>query len=119
MKSKVYKIQGIPACNPSGIVRRLLCENTKLKVQRTTILPVVLHGRETQSLTLSKEIWLRLFRNRVLRKIFGAKSEQIMGDWRKVHSEELHDLYSVHTKYIWMIKSRTRWVGHVACREGK
>jgi hypothetical protein len=57
--------------------------------------------------------------NRVLRRIFGPKSDEVTGVWRKLHNEELHDLYSSPT-IVWVIKSRRmRWVGHVArIREG-
>jgi len=59
----------------------------------------------------------RVFENRVLRKIFGPKRDEVTGDWRILHSKELYDLYSL-PNIIWVIKSRTRWVGHVA-RMGK
>jgi hypothetical protein len=64
---------------------------------------------------LSKEHRLRVFKNRVQRKIFGPKRDKVTGDWRRLHSEKLYDLYS-SSNIIWVIKSRTvRWVGHVAC----
>jgi hypothetical protein len=56
-------------------------------------LPVVLYGCETWSLTLREEHRLRVFENRVLRRIFGPKRFEVMGDWRKLHNEELHNLY--------------------------
>jgi hypothetical protein len=58
------------------------------------ILPVLLHGCETWSLTLREEHRLRVFENRVLRRIFGPKREEMTGEWRKLHNEELRDLYS-------------------------
>jgi hypothetical protein len=58
------------------------------------ILPVVLYGCETWSLILSEEHRLRVFENRVLRRIFGPKGDGVMGAWRKLHNEELRDLYS-------------------------
>jgi hypothetical protein len=62
---------------------------------------------------LREEHRLRVFENRVLRKIFGPKIYEITGDWRGIHNDELHDLYSSHI--IWMMKSRRmRWAGHVA-----
>jgi hypothetical protein len=74
---------------------------------------VVLFGCETWSLTLRKEHRLRVFENRVLRRIFGPKRDEVTGDWRKLHNEELHNLYS-SPNIIRMIKSRRmRWEGHV------
>jgi hypothetical protein len=61
---------------------------------KTIILPVVLYGCETWSLTLREERRLRVFENRVLRKIFGPKGDEVTGEWRRLHNEGLHDLYS-------------------------
>jgi hypothetical protein len=72
-----------------------------------------LHGCETWSLTSREERKLRVFKNRVLRRIFGPKRDEIAGEWRKFHNEELHDLYSSLT-IVWVIKSRMRWTRHVA-----
>jgi hypothetical protein len=60
---------------------------------KTIILPVVLYGCETWSLSLREEHRLRVFENRVLRRIFGSKRDEVMGGWRKLHNEELRDLY--------------------------
>jgi len=70
----------------------LLTKNVKIKIYRTIILPVVLYGYETWSLTLREERWLRVFENRVLR-IFGPRWEEVTGGWRKLHNEDLNDLY--------------------------
>jgi hypothetical protein len=76
------------------------------------ILPVVLYGCETWSLTVREKHKLRVFENRVLRRIFGPKRDEVTGGWRKLHNEELHNLYSW---LIGIIKSRrVRWAGHVA-----
>ena len=66
----------------------------KVKTYKTLILPVVLYSCETWSLTFRKEYRLRVFENKVLRKIFGAKKDEITGKWRKLHDAELHALYS-------------------------
>jgi hypothetical protein len=77
------------------------------------ILPVVLYGCETWSLTLREEHRLRVFENRVLRRIFGPKRDEATGEWRKLHNEELRDLYS-SPSIIRLIRLRMRWTGHVA-----
>jgi hypothetical protein len=74
---------------------------------------VVLYGCETWSLTLREEHRLRVFENRVLRRIFGPKRDEVTGGWRKLHNEELHNLYA-SPSIIRMLKSRRmRWAGHV------
>jgi hypothetical protein len=73
---------------------RLLSRNVKVKIYKTIILPVVLYGCETWSLTLREVHRLSVFENRVLRKIFGPKRDEVTGEWRKMHNEELHNLYS-------------------------
>jgi hypothetical protein len=93
---------------------RLLSRKIKVNIHKTTILPVVLYGCETWSLTLREENRLRVFENRVLRRISGPKRDEVTGEWRELHNEELHILYS-SPNIITQIKSRrTRWVGHVA-----
>jgi len=73
---------------------RLLSRNLKIKVYRTIILPLVLYGCETWSLTLREECRLRVFENRVLRRMFGSKRGEVTKEWRKLHNGELNDLYS-------------------------
>jgi hypothetical protein len=72
----------------------LLSRKINVKMYKTIILPVVLYGCETWSLTLSEEHRLRVFENRVLRRIFGPKRDEVMEEWRKLYSGELHNLYS-------------------------
>jgi hypothetical protein len=71
----------------------LLSKNTQIKVCKTVILPVVLYGCETWSLILKEEHILRVFKNRMLRRISGPKRDEVIAGWRKLHSEELHNLY--------------------------
>ena len=71
----------------------LLSKNLKIKIYRTIILPVVLYGCETWSLTLREEHRLRVFENRVLRRIFGPKRDGVTGEWRRLHNEKLCCLY--------------------------
>jgi hypothetical protein len=82
-------------------------------IYRTIILPVVLYGCETWSLTLREKRRLRVFENREVRRVFGPKRDVVTGEWRKLHNEELHDL-SFSPIIVRVIKSIIRWAGHVA-----
>jgi hypothetical protein len=85
-----------------------------IKIYKTIILPVVSYGCETWSVTLREEYRLRVFENRVPRRIFGPKGNEVTGELRKLHNEWFHILY-LSTNIIRQIKSRRmRWVGHVA-----
>jgi hypothetical protein len=93
---------------------RLLFRNLKIKVYRTIILPAVLYGCETWSLTLREECRLRVIENRVLKRVFGPKRDEVTGKLRKLHIEELNYLYFLPS-IVRVVKSRRmRWAGHVA-----
>jgi hypothetical protein len=83
----------------------LLSSNVKVKIYKTIIQPVVLYGCETWSLMLREKHRLRVFENRVLRRIFGPKRDEVTGEWRKSHNEELHNFYS-SPDIIRQVKSR-------------
>ena len=85
-----------------------------LREYRTIILPLVLYGCETWSLTLREERRLRVFENIVLRRIFGPKRDEEAGEWRKLNNEELNDLYCSLNIVRVIESSRMRWVWHVA-----
>jgi hypothetical protein len=96
----------------------LLSKNTKVKIYRTIILPFVLYGCETWSLTLREEHRLRVCDNGVLRRIFGPKTDGVTGEWRRLHNEELDNLYS-SPNIIRVIKSRRMWWAENVARMGE
>jgi len=97
----------------------MLSKNLKIKIYGTIILPVVSYGCETWSLTLREERKLMVFENMALRRICGPRKDEVAGEWRKLHNEELNDLYS-SSNIVRVIKSRRmRWAGHVARMGGE
>jgi hypothetical protein len=84
---------------------------------RTIILPVVLYGCESWLLTFREKRRLRVFENRVLRRVFGPKSDKVTWEWRKLHNEELNDLYFIPNILRVVKLRRMRCVGHVAHME--
>jgi hypothetical protein len=91
----------------------LLSKNIKIRIYKTIILLVVLYGCETWSLILREEQRLRVFENRVLRRIFGPKRYELLGQWKKLHNEDLPDLYSLPSIIKIINSRRMRWAGHV------
>jgi hypothetical protein len=105
--SHYYSLQNLSSSH-------LPSKNIKTRKYKTIILPLVLYRCETWSLTLTEEHRLRVFEKRVLRRIFGPKRDEETGSWRKLHNEELHNLYS-SPSIIRIIKSRgMRWAGNEA-----
>ena len=96
----------------------LLSKKLKIKIYRTIILPIVLYGCETWSLKLREELRLRVSENRVLRRVFGPTRDEVTGEWRKLHIEELSDLYSL-PNIVRVVKSRRmRWEGEFGAYGG-
>ena len=92
----------------------LLSKNLKIKIYRTIILPVVVYWCETRSFTLREELRLKVFESKVLRRVFGPNRDEVTVEWRKLHKEDLSDLYSL-PNIVRVVKSRRiRWAGHVA-----
>ena len=111
-------LKSVNACRHSVqniLSSSLISKNLNIKIYRTIILPVVLYGCETWSLTLREERKLRVFENMVLRRIFGPRRDEVAREWRRLDNEELNDLYS-SPNIVRVIKPRRmRWAGHVAC----
>jgi hypothetical protein len=100
--------------DPYGLILGFLSKNIKIRICRTLILLLVLHGHETWFLTLREEHKLRVFENRVLRKIFGLRRDEVTGGLKKLHNEELHNLYSLSSIIRKIKLRRMRWMGPVA-----
>jgi hypothetical protein len=92
-----------------------LCKkNVEITIYKNIIMPVVLYRFETWSLTLKKEHRLRVFENKMLRRIYGPKRNEVTTGWRKLCDEELHNLYSSQSIIRIMKSRRMRWALHVA-----
>jgi hypothetical protein len=94
---------------------RLLSMSVKFKIYTTITVPVVLYGCGTWSVTLREEHRLRVFENRVLRRKFVPKRDEVTGDWRKLHNEEFQNLYFSPDIVKQINSRRMRWAGHMAC----
>jgi hypothetical protein len=92
----------------------LLSKNLYIKIYRTIILPVVLYECSTWSLIMREERRMRVFENRMRRRIFGPKWDEVTGELKKLHNEELNDLYSLPNIVRVIKSSRMRWARHVA-----
>jgi len=90
----------------------LLSEN--ITIYRITVLPFVLFGCETWSLTLREERRLSVFEKKALRKIFGRKRDEVTGEWKRLHNNQLYAMYSSRNKIRVMKSRRMRWAGYVA-----
>jgi hypothetical protein len=93
---------------------RLLSKIIKVRIYKNIVLPVVLIGFETWSLTLREEHRLTVSENRMLRRISSPKEDKVTGDWRKLHNEGLHNLYFSPNIIITINSRKLRWAGHVA-----
>jgi len=98
-----------------SFVFQFAIQNLKIKIYRTIILPVALHGCETWSLTLKEECRLKVSENRVLRRIFRPKRNTVTREWTKIHKEELNVLYSSPNIFQVIKSRRMRLTRHVAC----
>jgi hypothetical protein len=105
-------------CLEPGVYICHILPYAKIRISKTIILAVVLYGCETWCLTLREKHELRVFENRVLRRIFGPERNSVTRGWRELHNEELYDLYSLLSENRIIKSRRMRWVGHVT-RMGK
>ena len=92
-----------------SFVFQFAIKNLKIKIYRTIILLVVLYGCGTWSLVVREERRLRMFENRVLRRVSGSKRDEVTEEWIKLHNEELNDLYCSPNIVRVMNSRRMRW----------
>ena len=99
----VFLLFDFTALSDFGVTDRTSLITLKIKIYRTIILPVVLYGCETWSLTLREERRLRVLENRALKRLFGPKRDEVTREWRRLHNEDLNDLYC-SPNIVWVIK---------------
>ena len=95
IREEVSRFKSVNACYHSvqiSLYSSLLSTNVKIKVYKTIILPVVSYGCKTWSLTFREVRRLRVFENRVLKRIFGPKRNEVTGEWRRLHNKKLYVL---------------------------
>jgi hypothetical protein len=114
IKSRLNSRNACYRSNQNLLSSHLLSRNVKMRIYKTAVLPVALHGCQTSSLALRKEQRLRVFENRMLRRLFRPTSGEVAGGWRKLHNEELHHLYSSPNVNRIMNSRRMKWAEHVA-----
>ena len=120
MYKMLYKISKcLISFGLESFVFQFAIQNLKFKIYRTIIFPVVLCGCEIWSLTLREERRLMVFENRVLRRIFGPKRDEVTGERRKIHNEELSDLYSSPIIFRVTKSRRMKWAWRVARMEDR
>jgi hypothetical protein len=114
MAAKISHFSGVKENSSCLLSKKVI----KIRIYKTIIMPVLLYGCETWSLTVREEHRLGVSENRVLRRIFGPTRTEAVGGLRKLHNEGLHSLYSSKS-IIRKTESRVMWAGHVACMGAK
>ncbi|KAJ4452069.1 hypothetical protein ANN_03585 [Periplaneta americana] len=117
MRKSIHPVENLLVTLREGfVITSALKKKLKVRIYKTVILPVVLCGCETWTLTLREEQRLKVFEKKVLRKVLGDKRDEATEEWRKLHNTELHDaLYSSPDIIRNINLRRLRWAGHVAC----
>jgi len=115
MKSRLRAGNGCCHSVQNVLYCSLLYKNLKIKIDRIIILPLSFNGCKTWSLTLKEKRRQRAFENRMLSRIFGSKRDEVAGEWRKLHNEELTEVYCSPNIVRMTNSRRMRWEGNAAC----